>query len=557
MMTETSLESLARGWRGRLFAALVAILAGLPGALALPPLDRDESAVAQTTAQMLETHDLVGAGDADARLGREPVAIHWLQAASVSALSSAEARRIWAYRVPSLLGAGLAAAAAVWGAGAFFDAGVSLIAGLALAAGLLLSTEASIAATDAVLCGAVTLTLAALAQVYAAWRRGERARRRVKLLFWLGLSLAILTGGAVGPVMAVLTGLGLWAWDRRAPWVRELGWAWGLILVAAVVGPWTIAITVQTDGGVWTQAAHDLLWPKAGRHPPPGVLALIAPLLSFPTAALLPAAAVGAWRRRATPGVRFALCWLAPAWLVFETAPSLLTVDPLPAYPALAWLSALAFAEPMGPSCRRWGAALSILTGVAWAGLALVAARLCDGGAAMAGFASVLALAAGAAGAAMVTWRWRWSALAGALVLGVGAHAALAGGVAPGLQPLWLSRRAVGLLDSSGLNPRDGLAPGPVAVVGYAEPSLVFQLGTETELGDVSDAAEAISEGRPVVVEARQDPAFRRELAGDRLKAHPVGSVAGIDYSTAAKDVLIVYRSDSPPPVDADLGSAP
>jgi hypothetical protein len=89
-------------------------------------------------------------------------------------------------------------------------------------------------------------------------------------------------------------------------------------------------------------------------------------------------------------------------------------------------------------------------------------------------------------------------------------------------------------------------------VVGYAEPSIVFTLGTETELGDVDDAAEAVSEGRPVVVEGRQDAAFRTELAADGLKASSVGVVDGVDYSSGAKDRLIVYRSDSPPPSGAD-----
>ena len=40
-------------------AALVALLAGLPGLLAVPPLDRDEARFAQATAQMLESGDYV------------------------------------------------------------------------------------------------------------------------------------------------------------------------------------------------------------------------------------------------------------------------------------------------------------------------------------------------------------------------------------------------------------------------------------------------------------------------------------------------------------------
>ena len=94
-----------------------------------------------------------------------------------------------------------------------------------------------------------------------------------------------------------------------------------------------------------------------------------------------------------------------------------------------------------------------------------------------------------------------------------------------------------------------------MTVIGFAEPSIVFTLGTETELGDAGDGAEAIAEGRPVVVEDRQKAGFLSELAGDRLKASPVGAVAGWDYVTARNVRLVVYRSDSPPPASSE--SAP
>ena len=200
------------------------------------------------------------------------------------------------------------------------------------------------------------------------------------------------------------------------------------------------------------------------------------------------------------------------------------------------------------------GAILSLAVGLVWAALCVApAVRYGDSAVVAIGVgAAVLGLIASAAGAiSALSERKRWTALAAALGFGLVAHAALAAGVAPRLTPLWLSQRVARLLDVSHLNPRDGLTPGPVTVVGFAEPSLVFILGTETELGDVSDAAEAISEGRPVVVEARQDAAFHRELSNDNLKASRMGAVAGLDYTTGALVTLIVYRSDSPPPADA------
>ena len=59
MSLEALLERFGRGWRGPALAALIALVAGLPGLLALPPLDRDESRFAEASAQMLESGDYV------------------------------------------------------------------------------------------------------------------------------------------------------------------------------------------------------------------------------------------------------------------------------------------------------------------------------------------------------------------------------------------------------------------------------------------------------------------------------------------------------------------
>ena len=159
-----------------------------------------------------------------------------------------------------------------------------------------------------------------------------------------------------------------------------------------------------------------------------------------------------------------------------------------------------------------------------------------------------LAIAAGAAGGAVLLTRYGLAALAVAGGLGIAAHALIFAAVAPRLSPLWTSAQIAAALDRAKLDPQAGLTPGPVAVVGYAEPSLVFALGTETEIGDVGDAADAISNGSPAVVEARYEPAFAAELAADKLKAAPTAVVSGFDYSNSQPVRLTIYRSLSPPP---------
>ncbi len=548
MSLSESLERMGRGWLGPFFAAMVALLAGLPGLVALPPLDRDESRFAEASAQMLETRDFVTPRFQETPRLNKPVGIYWLQAAAVATVSRVESREIWAYRIPSLIGAMMAAAACAWGAAAFLGPGASLLAGAMLGGGFLLSTEAAIAATDGVLAGAVTLAMAALGRLYLASRGGPPAGRRVKALFWAALATSILVKGPIGPMVAALTLIALAVWDREVRWMRDLGWGWGLILILAVFGPWALAITVASDGTFWGASvggdlANKLTGADDGHGGPPGAYLVALPFMLFPATLLLPAGLAAGWRARTEPGVRFALAWLIPAWIVFEATPTKLLHYPLPLYGALAWLMARALQQPRGAVAFGVGAALTVLVALAFAVAGPAAVTWLNWGAGRFGAvaAGALYLAAGLAGAWLL---WRGDATKALVAAGsvtLLAHGLLVGAVLPSLRPLWLSSRAAKALEAAGASPRQGVIPGPVTVAGYEEPSLVFLLGTETELGDAQDAADAIADGRPAIVEAREAPAFAAALAARGVTARRAGQGAGLDYSNGRRDVLRIF----------------
>lgn len=550
MSLDRTLAQWSGGWRGPALAAFIAFLAGLPGLLAMPVLDRDEARFAQATAQMLEQDDYVVIRfQGDPRF-KKPVGIHWLQAASVSVLSSPEARQVWAYRIPSLLGAMLAAAACAWGAAVFYGRRTAALAGAMLGASFLLSTEAFIAKTDAALAGTTTLALAALARLYAARNGGPPASRRVVWIFWGALAVAMLIKGPVALIVVAGAMAVLAVWDRRAGWIGGLKWWWGLIIVLAVVGPWAGAVTVATDGGFWSEAVGSDLAPKlAGGQEthgaPPGYHLLLAPILTFPMTLLLPAAAVAAWRLRAEPGVRFAIAWLVPAWLVFELLPTKLPHYLLPAYAAIAWLAARAVAEPLGAVVKWLGAGLAAFVGVALAGgvfyLTSEYGETADAGAAL--VTAALLAAAGLVGGWLLLRRQAETAVAVALVLGVLGHGALAALLAPRLEPLWLSARLERALGDARLLPRQGIAEAPVAVAGYAEPSLVFALGTDTGLQGPAEAAQAVIERRPAIVEESEEAEFQNALAARGGRAIEVAIVKGVNYSKGDPMTLRVYMA--------------
>lgn len=528
-------------------AALLTLIAGLPGLLLLPPLDRDESRFAQATAQMLDSGNYIDIRFQDEPRWKKPIGIYWAQALTVSAVSDTAERDIRPYRLPSLFGAMLAAWALAWAASAALGNRAGFLAGAMLGATFLLSTEAGIAKTDAVLCGLTTLSMAALLRIYLATRANERPQRLHKLLFWGAIGLSILIKGPIGPLVIALSVAALSLWDRNIRWLGKLGWGWGIMLLAVLVGPWAIAITIATDGGFWREAIFGDLAPKlAGAHEshgsPPGTYLLLAPALLFPLTLMLPAALSTGWKHRAEPVVRFAVCWLVPAWLMFELTPTKLAHYTLPTFGALALLMAIALTRPIGRLSRWGGAILGLLIGAllclttvygltefgrstaqTWATLTIVCTAM-----------------AALIGGFMLVNRAAVTAVLTAMIFGIIAHAGLTGTIRQ-LRPLSVSPELVKVMETAGVHPAQGRLSGPVAITTFHEPSFVFLTGKETQLTDAAGAARALAEGRPAIVEARDEDAFRQAMADARTTGRAVGEVRGHNYSKGENVRLTVY----------------
>lgn len=546
-MNRPNLDRYIAGWRGPVLAALLALIAGLPGLLLLPPLDRDESRFAQATAQMLESGDYVDIRFQDEPRWKKPIGIYWMQAAAVAAVSDVADRNIQPYRLPSLLGAMLAAWAVAWAGAALFGQRAGFLAGAMLGATFLLSTEAGIAKTDAMLAGLTTLSMAALARIYMATRANARPQRLHKLLFWAGIGLSVLVKGPIGLLVVALAILGLSLWDRNFRWLGRLGWGWGLPLVALLVGPWAIAITIATDGGFWREAIGGDLAPKlTGAHEShggfPGMYVLLSPLLLFPATLLLPAALSTGWSRRAEPAIRFAVCWLVPAWLMFELAPTKLWHYTLPTFGAIALLAAAALTQPIGKISRVSGALLGLFAAIVISLITVYGLTEFGRSTAQtwATVTIVFAVMAAAVGGFLLANRAAATGVLIAIAFGVLAHAGLAGTIRQ-LRPLSIAPRLVQTLDSAELNPRQGRYPGPVAITGFHEPSFVFLAGKDTQLTDGPGAARALAQGRPAIVERHDDEAFRRALADLGAAGRAVGVVTGHNYSSGDDVRLTIY----------------
>ncbi|MBD0275792.1 MAG: hypothetical protein ICV73_28175, partial [Acetobacteraceae bacterium] len=122
--------------------------------------------------------------------------------------------------------------------------------------------------------------------------------------------------------------------------------------------------------------------------------------------------------------------------------------------------------------------------------------------------------------------------------------AAVLEGVAPRLWPLWIAPR----LEATLAERAPDLPASAFGVTGYAEPSVVFAVGTGTRLLRTGgDAARFLAEapGRVAAVGHRAEADFQREAASLGLTPMEIGTVTGLNYTRGRWITLILYRTAS------------
>src|SRR5579883_1504219 len=188
-----------RPYAGTIALALLCCLLYLPGIATLPVTDRDEARFAQASKQMVESGDYVDIRFQNEPRYKKPIGIYWLQTFAVRAATKAGAALtdIWAYRIPSFLGALAAVLLTFWAARAVLGREYALMAAAVFAASLTLAFEARIAKSDAALIASIALMQGSLFRLYLA-PQGSRTRG-LAALFWLGLGAGILIKGPVAP----------------------------------------------------------------------------------------------------------------------------------------------------------------------------------------------------------------------------------------------------------------------------------------------------------------------------------------------------------------------
>jgi 4-amino-4-deoxy-L-arabinose transferase-like glycosyltransferase len=527
------------------YAVLFVLCLGLylPGLFTLPTIDRDEAYFAQASKQMLMSGDFV-IPHYLAGPHRKPPGIYWLQALSAKAVGAANRNLIWPYRLPSVAAATAAVLLTCWIGTLTFGADVGLLGGALFAASLLTVGSADMARPDAALLASVTLAEGCIGALYCGAAQGNR-RGYYAAIFWIALGLGILFKGPVLPFVSASTIAGLWLIDRyfprdgaadaSNPWVRSLLRPWAMVLAAAIVIPWLLALETSKDRQIYTHALSHDFFPKliAGVEShwgPPLYYVALAAVMFWPGSLFLGTAASRVWRSRgASPGLRLCIAWLVPTWLAAELIPTKLPHYVLPAYPALAILVAWAISgwsksEPRKLERIQAGvwAAVTVGLGAAAFVLALtLGERVGLSVIIFFGFALATAIWCGT-----LAWRGRlesaaWLSIGGAVLM----FALLRVEVLPGFDNFWLSRKVAAAAAHLGIN--------VVATVGYDEPSLIFTLWPGLTVTDTNPAIDFLDArcGRAIALTSDYETEFLAARTTRKVDVRPVWSGRGFDYS--------------------------
>lgn len=478
-------------FRAYIFLILLCLAFFSPGFATLPPTDRDESSFAQATKQMIESGNYVDIRFQDHPRYKKPIGIYWLQAASVRLLNGHHLKEIWAYRVPSFIGATTAVVMTALLGALLFGPTVGILAAVMMAGCLILNVEARLAKTDAVLLAAVMVAQYALAKAFIG---GKKTGWGNFFVFWSALGAGILIKGPIILLVLFSTLFWLYLSDKNLKRFSSLRPLAGIPYLLLLTAPWFVAIALQSHGTFLEQSAgNDMLaklWQGQNRGiMPPGLHLLVFPIIFFPFSLFALLAIPDAWQSRRSLAVKFCLGWIVPAWIVFELSLTKLPHYVLPLYPPIAILAAKALCDGYPALTKqRWlpplAMGLWLMIGAGFATTFALLPYFVDHTISYGQIAAGALLVIAQGYCLFLLFRFREDSVlimaAGALVFFMTVFAS----TLPNLQHMWLSSRVARIATS--IKPCPGLE---IVSASYEEPSLVFLAGTNTKFAISGEAA--------------------------------------------------------------------
>lgn len=477
----------------------------LPGLLHLPAVDRTEVIWAETTRDMLARGAFADPRYDGAVHAFRPIGTFWAQGISAALAGEAHAHDIRVYRVPGLIAVTLSVLALYWlslpliGAWpAFLAAGLFAVAPLTV-----LLSQLAIADGPALL--PATVAMLALLRIYMAGEKDDT--RALALLFWVALGLGMFFNALHTPILAVVTLIALSFIDRDFWWISRLHPRYAPLAVL-LAAPW-LAVRFYQDGIPFSGLGFKKLLAALGGAQDmklrafPGTFVLAAVLGFLPGTALLYPALKRLSDNRGEKLARFLLAWVIGYIVYLElisSKPGTYTVQVMFPAMALAVASLVANWKEGAPAPSGHlipSPVLALLFPVPPVVVAYVFGGVMPGVIA----AFLVSLTAGlfylSAKAAHGGERKRW-AITGIAALSL-FSIALNAAVLPSIGKLWPTREIERALA--------GCPAGPVAVLGFREPSAQFVLKSDPLAAEPDALRAALVEGKAtyIVGEARDE----------------------------------------------------
>jgi len=552
---------------------LLSLLVFLPGLANLPVIDRDEARFAQASVQMAESGDLLDIRFQDQTRYKKPSGIYWMQTAAIKILSKEGERRIWAQRLPSVLGALLAVFATYWGTARMIGRRGAVLAAGMLALSALVIFEAHIAKTDAVLVGLAACCLGALAHM----RHG--GGKASAWLFWITLGASIMIKGPVLPILVLLTVLTLAIWEGKNAWMKVLI-NWHAIMIFILIWiPWALIIWNATDGAFFAESlgkdfGGKLISAQESHPGPPGYYLGAIWITLWPTCLLLLPAfgfairAVRNGRGSDAPvikAMRLCLAWVVPYWVLIELMPTKLPHYALPLFPALCAMTAIAAVTLLNvkefPILRRINAGIflvvsSILIAAIMAGQTFYGPAEIDKSLYVYIIGGVAGLCAITASFALWQSKMKLGLLTAslaALIMSIPTYQF----ILPNLTQLRVADQIVSAFKEQNITlPRHD---GPSVISPhFTEPSLVYRLGGSIDVTDKANLLDmdAFAQGRVIILDYERKDAkdlienIRRKSSQAKLCTKTAPPFKGFNYSKGdSVEIAIIRAVDCPPDV--------
>ncbi len=323
----------------------------------LPVLDRDEARYVQATKQMVESNNYLSIKFQEDYRSKKPIGIYWLQAFSINLLANVSQTKnfkyevlndsIWKYRIISASAVLLTVLFLYLVSKNIISREASFNACLILASSLLVIAEAHIAKTDSILLLLSTVIFITLFKYYN--RINEKNIFNFFLL-WGSLGLSVLIKGPIILLLFFISILLVSLIEKNINCIKNIRPFLGILLVIFISIPWYFFMPIEEQKNFLQESFfHDFLGKvisvqeRHGAFPGFYLISLLIfffpfsiffiPLISFLKASLK------------NKNILFLLCWALPCLIIMEFIPTKLPHYILPIYPAIAIIMGLMLAN--------------------------------------------------------------------------------------------------------------------------------------------------------------------------------------------------------------------